>query len=403
MITGKRKRTSKKTSEYQKKWRKIRKTREITFSQMQLSIKYVNQYQKDVSDNFMLTEYLEEIPVEEKTHWNSVVRSFPNYDVFYLNEYVTAFMREDEKNGIPLLLYYHNRSDRAINVVFKRDIACEKKLKGKLKKGEYFDLISPYGYGGFLGTILDFDSLNQIYNEYCRESGYICEFVRFELFSDYFQHYDGEVETRTHNVVRNLQLPLEEIWMDFKQKVRKNVKKAESYHLEIRMENTDEHLQDFLDIYFSTMDRNHAESEYYFSEEFYQNLNHMKENIMYFYVLHDEEVISCELVIYGAENAYSYLGGTNREYFDLRPNDFLKYEIIKWAKKKGMKNFVLGGGYGEDDGIFRYKACLAPKGIVDFYIGRKIFDSESYEKLVKIREKENPDCMRPGFFPAYRA
>ena len=88
------------------------------------------------------------------------------------------------------------------------------------------------------------------------------------------------------------------------------------------------------------------------------------------YVVHEGKIISTELVIYGTENAYSYLGGTDRDYFDVRPNDYLKYEIIKWAKAKGLKNFVLGGGYGADDGIFQYKLCLAPHGEYDFYIGR---------------------------------
>ena len=129
----------------------------------------------------------------------------------------------------------------------------------------------------------------------------------------------------------------------------------------------------------------------------------MRENVMYFHVFYEGKVISTELVIYGAENCYSYLGGTNREYFDLRPNDFLKYEIIKWAKEKGLKNFVLGGGYGADDGIFQYKTCLAPRGIVDFYIGRKIFDKEKYKSLVEIRANENPSCRESGYFPQYRA
>lgn len=129
----------------------------------------------------------------------------------------------------------------------------------------------------------------------------------------------------------------------------------------------------------------------------------MRENIMYFHVLYENKIISTELVIYGAENAYSYLGGTNRDYFDLRPNDFLKYEIIKWAKEKGLKNFVLGGGYGADDGIFQYKTCLAPNGIVDFYIGRKVFDKSGYDKLTELRAKDNPDCLSSGYFPKYRA
>ncbi len=346
--------------------------------------------------------HIREIHIGDRETWNDLVRSFPNYDVFYLNEYVTAFMQENDENGEPILLYYEYGKDRGINVVFRRDVANCTKLAGKLPPKQYYDLISPYGYGGFLGQISDYDALNRSYNAYCVEQGYVCEFVRFELFTDYHRHYDGQVESRTHNVVRSLELSLNEMWMDFKQKVRKNVKRANENNLEIVIENTGEYLADFLEIYYSTMDRSNAENDYYFSKKFYDTLNTMKDNIMYFHVLHAGKVISTELVLYGAEHAYSYLGGTNRDYFDLRPNDFLKYEIIKWAKEKGLKSFVLGGGYGADDGIFQYKACLAPNGIVDFYIGRKIFDPNRYDQLVALRAQENPACRTSTYFPQYR-
>lgn len=346
---------------------------------------------------------IKEISVDNKKKWNEIVRSFSNYDVFYLNEYVTAFMKEEIANGIPILLYYENGTDKAINVVFKRDISKDNKLTGKIESQKYYDLISPYGYGGFLGDITNYADLNEQYNLYCMSNGYICEFVRFELFTDYHSNYDGEVETRTHNVVRNLEMPIDDIWMDFKQKVRKNVKKANSCGLEIIIENTDEHIQDFLDIYYSTMERSNAEEEYYFSREFYENLNEMKDNIMYFYVAYEGKIISAELVIYGGQNCYSYLGGTDKNFFGVRPNDFLKYEIIKWAKEKGLKNFVLGGGYGADDGIYQYKTCLAPNGIVDFFIGRKIFNSNIYDKLVELRAIDNPECREALYFPKYRA
>lgn len=338
----------------------------------------------------------------ENSNWNSYVRRLDNYDVFYLREYAIAFMNENKENGIPLLFVYENKDDYAINVVFMRSVRDVPFYGERLTDGEYYDFVSPYGYGGFIGHISDYIALNQEYEDICRKKGMICEFVRFELFTDYHKHYDGEVETRIHNVVRSLEMPLDEMWMDFKQKVRKNVKKANKFGLQIVIENTDEHLSDFLDIYYSTMERSSAESEYYFSKEFFETLNRMKDNVMYFYVLHEGKVISAELVIYGAENCYSYLGGTNKEYFDLRPNDFLKYEIIKWAREKGLKRFVLGGGYGSDDGIFQYKTCLAPNGIVDFYIGRKIFDREKYDYLLSIR-KEDKKPVNEKYFPVYRS
>ena len=74
--------------------------------------------------------------------------------------------------------------------------------------------------------------------------------------------------------------------------------------------------------------------------------------------------------------------------------------MIKWAKEKGLKNFVLGGGYGADDGIFQYKLCLAPHGTYDFYIGRKIFDKKSYDNLVSLRAGEE---LNEKYFPLYRS
>ena len=343
---------------------------------------------------------IREISIENFQEWDEIVHSFINYDVFYLSSYSKAFMKETPKNGKPILLLYEDDKDRAINVIFRRDVALDEKLAGKVESGQYFDLITPYGYGGFWGDISDWNKLNQAYTEYCVANSYVCEFVRFELFTDFYQHYDGEVETRTHNVVRSLEMPLDTLWMDFKQKVRKNVKKANTYNLGIIIENTDNHIEDFLRIYYSTMNRTDAEDEYYFSKQFYKDLNEMKDNVMYFYVVYEGKIISTELVIYGKDNCYSYLGGTNREYYDVRPNDFLKYEIIKWAKEKGLKNFVLGGGYGADDGIFQYKLCLAPHGVYDFYIGRKIFDKKSYKRLVELRGE---DSLNEKYFPLYRS
>ncbi|MCR4652524.1 MAG: GNAT family N-acetyltransferase [Eubacterium sp.] len=343
---------------------------------------------------------IKEYPISNQAEWDRIVRSFPNYDVFYLSGYSKAFMREAPKNGTPILLLYEDGDDRAINVVLKRDVALDDKLKEKVEEGQYFDLITPYGYGGFYGRVSDWVKLNQAYTAYCMENHYVCEFVRFELFTDYHAHYDGEVETRTHNVVRSLKIPLDEMWMDFKQKVRKNVKKANSYNLSCIIENTGEYLEDFLRIYYSTMSRTDAEDEYYFSRRFYEDVNEMKDNVMYFHAVYDGKIVSTELVIYGTENCYSYLGGTDRDYFDVRPNDYLKYEIIKWAKAKGFKSFVLGGGYGADDGIFQYKLSLAPHGQYDFYIGRKIFDRESYDKLVDLRSGE---ALNEKYFPLYRS
>ena len=343
------------------------------------------------------------IPVDQVEMWNDTVKSFGDYEAFFMNEYVSAFMEEDERNGVPMLLLYENGSDRAINVVFARDVSKDVHFYGKLEENKFFDLISPYGYGGFCGTITNYTLLNNEYTQYCKDNNYICEFVRFNLFSDYSKNYSGEVETRTHNVIRNLVCPLEDIWMDFKPKVRKNVKRAVSYGLEVIRDQSGRYLDDFLNIYYGTMDRSDAEGQFYFKKPFFEKILSMKDNAIMFHALFGGKVVSSELVIYGSKNCYSYLGGTNSEYFYTRANDFLKYEIILWAREKGLENFVLGGGYGSDDGIFQYKLNLAPHGVKDFYIGRNIFNLDKYLMLTGKRCADNDSVSNSSFFPKYRA
>lgn len=326
------------------------------------------------------------ITVNETEVWNKIVKSFENYDVNYLNEYAKAFQLHGD--GEPLLFYYDNGSTRAINVVMKRDIAEAEFFKEELPTNTWFDLSTPYGYGGFWLEGEDYIAVNEAYDRYCMDQGFVSEFVRFQLFSDYQLHYSGISETHTHNVVRTLEVPLDAMLKEFEHKVRKNLKRAVASELDIEIDTTGERLYDFLNIYYGTMDRANATENYYFSKQFFETLNKMKDNYVYIHVLSEGQIISTELVLYGSENCYSFLGGTNQDFFHMRPNDFLKYEIIKWAKSKGLKRFILGGGSGDDDGIFKYKKSFAPNGVCDFYIGKKIFDKGKYKKLMELRKKK---------------
>lgn len=340
------------------------------------------------------------ITIDEEQKWDNIVKSFKNYDVNYLSGYSKAFQYNGD--GQPLLFYYNDGRTKAMNVVMKRDIALAEPFKDSLPLDTWFDLSTPYGYGGFWIEGEDYNSINYAYDSYCRDSGFVSEFVRFHLFSNYQQHFSGIRETHTHNVVRGLEISLDEMFMDFEHKVRKNLKKADKYGLELEIDINGKRMDEFLNIYYGTMNRTEAKKNFFFSKEFFLELNKMKDSYVYIHVLYEGIIISTELVLYGTENCYSFLGGTNEEYFALRPNDFLKYEIIKWAKEKGLRRFILGGGYGDDDGIFRYKKSFAPNGVRDFYIGKRIFDEGKYNELVKLRFADMNINKAINFFPIYR-
>ena len=74
----------------------------------------------------------------QREEWDEIVRSFAEYDVYYLSGYVCAF--EIHGDGEPQMFYYEDNGLRGMYVYMKRKTAVE---------GVY-DSITPYGYGGFL-------------------------------------------------------------------------------------------------------------------------------------------------------------------------------------------------------------------------------------------------------------
>ena len=340
------------------------------------------------------------ITISESKQWDAIVKSFKAYDVHYLSGYAKAF--ELHGDGEPLLLYYEENGTRGMNVVLKRDIAKAEAFKDKLEKNKWFDLSTPYGYGGFWVEGNDLKSVNDDYTSFCKENGFISEFVRFNLFSGFETAYSGDVRTCSHNIVRTLDLPIESILMDFEHKVRTNLEKAVDSDLRIEFDENGDRIEEFLKLYDSTMTRTCADKYYYFSKDFFDHLKKLENGSVFVHVLYEDQVIASTLTLYGTENCYPFLCGSNHDYFNLRPNEFMQVETIKWAKAKGLKRLVLGGGYGEDDGIYRYKRGFAPKGIYNYYIGTNILDEERYEKLVDMRRKDADFDPQKEYFPLYR-
>jgi hypothetical protein len=276
------------------------------------------------------------------------------------------------------------------------------------------DIITPYGYGGpYTWNLSESAAAAHVFwayfDDWATGQSVVSEFVRFSLFSEDLLPYPGERREYSQNVVRSLDLDEAVMWMDFEPKVRKNVKKAQRSRVSIEIDTAGTGLEAFLDLYYSTMDRREADTSYYFPRTFFEAIHRdLFGHFAYFHAIHESQVVSTELVLISAENVYSFLGGTNREAFDVRPNDLLKYEIIRWSQSQGKKRFVLGGGREPDDGIFRYKRSFAPRGVVPFVTGQRILREDLYEALVEGRRilaqaEGRIWNEQTSFFPAYRA
>ncbi|OSI10523.1 GNAT family N-acetyltransferase [Neisseria canis] len=344
-----------------------------------------------------------EICIQDNELWDKTIRSLPVYEPFYLNAYVKALAGHN-KDSEPVLLYYENGDVKAATVMFRRDIALSQPFTGKIPENTYFDLSSPYGYGGFIYNTDSFpEEVQQAYNQYCLETGYICEFLRFNLFTDYAQRYDGYAVSPMVNVVCDLSGSWEDVFGRYQGKTRQKVRKIQKSGWSVRVGNTKEDIDTFLPVYYDTMDRNDARSMYYFDKEFFETLHNLGGPIYYFFAEKEGKVGAVNLLIGGNENTYCFLSSTSREYLKESPNYLLMSEMIAWSHANGFKKFVIGGGYGSNDDLLRFKKGFAPEGLYDFYIGNKIFNQEIYNKLLEIRREAGELDENSNFFPLYRA
>jgi hypothetical protein len=266
------------------------------------------------------------------------------------------------------------------------------------------DVISPYAYGGPFGSTADLACVERFWQDLTQweaEHRVVSEFMRFSLDAS-IAGYPGQARSGQDNVVCSVRPTLDEIWRNVEHKVRKNVQKADRSGITVESDHGAQRFDDFWEIYRTTMDRRAAAAQYYFEREFFDTIHEMSGSFTYFHALLRGEVISSELVLLSSTRAYSFLGGTRADHFALRPNDCLKHRIICWTKESGREAYVLGGGYGCNDGIFRYKQSFAPNGTVPFFTGRRILNLSAYMQLVDAR-RVAAGVSDSGFFPAYRA
>jgi len=337
---------------------------------------------------------LEIVAFNEKDKWNSIVKSFGRLDVYYLNEYVSAFRYTND--GQPFLIYYCGDKMRLCYTVQQSDIAECAKFSGVLEQGKYYDWSTPYGYGGPLTDSFDEKEMSDFFNlinGYCKSNNIITQFIRFHPLLQNQRAFEGFCDLRRlKNTVFIDTADKDIIYTNMDSKNRNMVKKAQKNGIEIITDNSKEAKSAFVEIYKSTMQRNNAFEYYYFSQMFFDDMfSNLAEHYTLFSARYEGKIISSAIMMHCNGNLHYHLSASLREYMHLAPNNLLLYTAACWGAENGYTKFHLGGGVGIDDSLLSFKKSFNKKGLIDFYIGRNVFCEEIYKKLLDIRTAANLD------------
>lgn len=323
-------------------------------------------------------------------------------DIYFEKKYGKTY--EDIENGKVKIFAYKDKNGKITNQFILRKIPI--KLDGKT----YFDIVTPYGYGGpIIEECVEgkeqclVEAYIKNFEKYCYKNKIISEFVRFHPLvnnaDDFSKHYNAEhIRNTLGTNLKDFEEPIKE---EFSKSCRKNIRQALNKGVTYKITEAPSDIHDFKKIYYSTMDRNKATDYYYFGDKYFnQILKYFKKNILLVEAIYEEKTIACGLYFIYNKTIHIHLSGTLNEYLFLSPAYILRYAVTLWGKENGYEVIHHGGGRSnsEEDSLYKFKKQFAQHTKFEFYIGKKIWNQEIYEELCKAKKVEENET----FFPAYR-
>jgi len=211
-------------------------------------------------------------------------------------------------------------------------------------------------------------------------------------------HYNREI------VWVDVSLNPDALWREhFTHACRKHISRAQKEGVRIFCATTDDAIREFQRIYIQTMERTHAQPNYYYTTEYFETIrDEWGAHARFVFAEYKGQVIAATLYLYDDTDVFSYLGGSDASFQHVRPTNAVIYDTIRWAHATGKKRLILGGGYKPNDGIFQFKATFSQHRR-SFHTYRRVHLEDNYAALSRswqtYYDAREDDLT---YFPVYR-
>lgn len=291
------------------------------------------------------------LKVIRNKNWNDILdKLFPHNDIYFRYEYVNLWAKYYD--CIPEAIVWDEDS-----IIFWTHLVCDKKIDFNTEK---FDMTTPYGYGGYL-TTGDITRFMIEYNKIYKDKS---EFIRFHPAYDSWKYFK---DAKYINDIASIDLHKE---ISIKKGHRYNIRKAKERgcYVDIIDEPTNDNIDAFIDVYYQSSLKNKLRDFYYFSSEFIRSHFEDLSSIL-IEAKYKDKVIGSSIFMYGNKFMHYHLCGSNYDYRNYYPVDLILNEAINYAKEHNYEKFILGGGRGKNDSLFKFKTGFSNE-ILPFYIGK---------------------------------
>lgn len=319
-------------------------------------------------------------------------------DIYYRKEY--AGLYADEESTV-FEYEYREKDCWLINLAIKRPIT---RIGGETCPEGFYDLETPYGYGGFCTNSEDRDFISRALDQYrarCREENIIAEFFRFHPFNDFPVRFADVFDLCVHDrdvVVVPLGPSRTERWAACSSSTRNILRKCARTQ---RFSETDD-IDRFMDLYGQTMEKNRADHFYYFTRAYFEQLLRIS-GVRLCRVELENECPAMGIFMCTDGIAHYHLSANSPSRMKLNANYFLLDEAFEEARGWGAGYFLLGGGRtnAPDDSLLMFKRKFSGE-TRPFYIAGIVHNRGKYVEYAERWARRNPVAGHIKYFLKYR-
>lgn len=333
-----------------------------------------------------------EIIENHSARWTEMVKQAAVYDFHhtaYFHKIDTAFTSK-------LLLFSDDKNFIELPIVIR-----------PIEDTGFYDITSVYGYAGPLykfednynpAELLSFFKTNFV--AFCNEQNIVSVFSRLHPLIDQKPMIEGlgEMVDLNKTVSIDLTKSADEQRKEYRKSLKSELNQLGRKEIFVKEAGNQHETDQFISIYYETMDRVHAAPNYYFSKEyFYEFLNNPDFESKLLIAVKDEKVIAGAIFTLTEKIMQYHLAGTTEEFIRETPMKLILNEARLLGNQTTAENLHLGGGVGgqDDDSLFRFKSAFS-KNFKQFSVWKYIVNQKVYDELSK-------DKTHASFFPLYRS
>jgi hypothetical protein len=309
------------------------------------------------------------------------------------NQALQAFSCLDKTKQIPSLHPYYVRADskrdKTLEPVFflfeeNKNIFYYAFHLSRIPDTDYFDIQSPYGYGGPIASCNDSGFSEKAWAHFslwCLEHNVIAEFVRFHPLLRNWQYFRGDVFDDRQTVW--IDLTLDDLFMSYLTRSRTVIRKATKSGLSVEWLKGEMPLKEFYELYSLAMKEKEAGDFYVFPFEYHEELLNWDCSHLAICKL-EGKTIAASLFLIGPSLVEYHLSYALSEGRKLGASSLLLHEAAIYSKQKSCVNMHLGGGTDKqpDNPLLFFKKGFS-RNTESFKIGKKIHNPEVYARLKK--------------------